>query len=440
MKKVLMVLALAATVISANAQVKSISAAQNAVQKAKADTENPKKAEKFGTWIKYGQALIDAYDAPAGSGWLGASRNEVQLVSNNERPSAVERVSLGGQTWDKEVYPTRNYYYNAAGQLGLIEVTQPIYEDALTMALEAFKKAGELDVKHSKTKDITGALLSISGKFNEQAYTSYTLGDLAKASKLFESAAIARATEPLSQLDSNSIYNAGFTAWLAGDMDRAEVFFQNAYEIGYYGEGGETFAKLADIAEKKGATEKGKDYLEEGFQRFPQSQSILVGLINYYINNNGSTDRLFELLDEAKKNEPNNPSLYYVEGNICNQLGKTDDAVVAYDKCAVIDPAYAYGFIGKGQMFYNLAIKYSEEAQNEMDDAKYMALVEKFESCLKSCIEPFEHAYEILKDEGTKVAVAEYLKNACFRFRTTDDSYQQKYDKYAAVVAAAQAK
>ena len=430
-----MVLALAAAFTAANAQVKSISAAQAAVQKAKADVENPKKAEKFATWIKYGQTLVDAYDAPAGSGWLGANKNEVQLISNNEKPLSVEQVVIGGQNYEKEVYPTRNYYYNEVGQLGIIEVTKPIVEDALVQALDAYKKAAELDVKHSKTKDITGALLSISGKFNEDAYTAYTLGDVAKASKLFENAAAARETAPLSQLDSNSIYNAGFTAWLAGDMDRAEKFFKRSYDIGYYGDGGETFAKLADIAEKGGNAEKAKDYLEEGFQKFPQSQSILVGLINYYLTNNGSTDRLFELLNEAKKNEPNNPSLYYVEGNICNQLGKIDEAVAAYDQCAKIDPKYAFGFIGKGQMFYNQAIKYSEEAQNEMDDAKYMALVEKFENSLKSCIEPFEQAYNLLQDEQTKVAVAEYLKNACFRFRTSDASYQEKYDKYAAIVA-----
>ena len=430
-----MVLALAAAFTAANAQVKSITAAQNAVQKAKADVENPKKAEKFATWIKYGQALVDAYDAPAGSGWIGAAKNEVQLVSNNEKPLSVEQVSVGGQNWEKEVYPTRNYYYNEAGQLGIIEVTKPLVDNALELALEAYKKANQLDVKHSKTKDITGAMLSISGKFNEDAYTAYTLGDVAKASNLFELAAIARETEPLSQIDSNSIYNAGFTAWLAGDLDRAQKFFERSYEVGYYGEGGETFAKLADIAEKKGNAEKGKDYLEEGFQKYPQSQSILVGLINYYLTNNGSTDRLFELLDEAKKNEPNNPSLYYVEGNICNQLDKIDEAVVAYDQCAKIDPNYAFGFIGKGQMYYNLAIKYSEQAQDEMDDAKYMALVEKFENSLKACIDPFEQAYNILQDEQTKVAVAEYLKNACFRFRTADASYQEKYDKYAAVVS-----
>ena len=437
MKRIFTVLAiLAAMTTAVSAQVKSISAAQSAAEKAKAEVDNPKKNTKVATWIKYGKAMMDAYDAPAGSGWINASRQELQLVSGNEKPNSVESVVIGGQNWEKEVYPTRNYYFNPAGQLQLIEVTKPIYPDALDKALDAYAKANELDVNHSKVKDITGAMLSIAGKYVDEAYTAYTLGDLAKASEFFEKAAIANSMEPLGQIDSNSVYNAGFTAWLSGNNERAAKFFEESYELGYYGEDGETFAKLADLAEKAGNAEKGKDYLEEGFQKFPQSQSILVGLINYYLNNNGSTDRLFELLGEAKKNEPNNASLYYVEGNICNQLGKVEDAVAAYDKCSEIDPNYAYGYIGKGQMFYNQAIKYSEEASNEMDDAKYMALVDKFESSLKACIEPFEKSLEVITDSATKVAVAEYLKNACFRFRTADSSYQEKYDKYSAMVSA----
>ena len=68
MKKIILILALAAACTAANAQVKSIAAAESAVQKAKADAENPKKNTKLATWLKYGHALIDAYDAPAGNG------------------------------------------------------------------------------------------------------------------------------------------------------------------------------------------------------------------------------------------------------------------------------------------------------------------------------------------------------------------------------------
>ena len=433
MKRILMVLALVAAFTAANAQVKSVGAASSALQKAKADVENPKKAGKFATWLKYGQALVSAYDAPAGNGWVGASRQDVMMISNNEKPISTEKVTLAGEQWDKDVYETRNYYYNQMGQLGIIEITKPISATALTDAISAFSKAAELDAKNCKAKDIKAGLQSVQSKLVERAYAMYTLGDYAQASRDFENAALAAGTAPLSILDTNSVYNAGFTSWISGDNDRAKKFFEDCIKYGYYSEDGEVFAKLADIASKEGNDEKGRDYLEAGFQKFPQSQSILVGLINYYLTNNGSTDRLFELLGLAKENEPNNPSLYYVEGNIRKQLGMVDEAIEAYRACAGIDPKYAYGYIGEGILYYDLALKYQEEAQNEMNDAKYMALDAKFQEALKNCIPAFEKAIELV-DDTTKVGVAEYLKNACFRFRT-DPEYAEKYTKYEAIVA-----
>ncbi len=146
------------------------------------------------------------------------------------------------------------------------------------------------------------------------------------------------------------------------------------------------------------------------------------------------TERLFTLINDAKKNEPNNASLYYVEGNTRAQLGQYDEAVAAYEKCAQIDPNYEYGYIGEGLMFYKQAEELVEKAQNEMDDNKYMALVQQFEKALKSCIEPFEKAYNITKDETIKGSVAEYLKNAFYRFRDEDPKFMAGYEKYSKLV------
>ncbi|MCQ2173209.1 MAG: tetratricopeptide repeat protein, partial [Bacteroidales bacterium] len=132
----------------------------------------------------------------------------------------------------------------------------------------------------------------------------------------------------------------------------------------------------------------------------------------------------------AKKNEPNNASLYYVEGNIRSQLGDAEKAIAAYKECSTIDPNYEYGYIGEGILYYNQAIDLQDKAQAELDDAKYMALVQEFEVVLKKCIEPFEKAFEVSKDDSVKSTIAEYLKNTYFRFRDQDDSYQKGYEKY----------
>lgn len=428
MKKILLALAMFAAIQVADAQVKSAADVKKSVEAAEAATQNAKKAVKTATWLKLGQEYVKAYDAPTGNILPGSNKTELTLMMGSEKPVSSEEVTVNNEKYTKDVYADKNLYFNQNGQLVIIEVTKPVYEDALERAVKAYQKAYELDEKHAKDKDVAAAFDYIGQKYVSEAFNKYTFGDVATASKLFEKAADVEALAPLSKIDTSVIYNAGFTAMAAKDNERALKFFKRCYDLGYYYEGGEVFARLAEVD-----TLNTKKYLEEGFSKFPQSQSILIGLINYYLKNNEDTETLFGLLDKAKANEPNNASLFYVEGNIRAQLGQIDKAVVAYEECAKINPEYEYGFIGEGTMFYNRAIELQTKAQEEIDDAKYMALVKEFEESLKSCIAPFEKAFEITKDANIKAGIASYLKNAFYRFREESAENQTKYEKYAEI-------
>ena len=434
MKKFLAIIAIAASMTAVNAQAqnnKSVAAAKSAVEKAQAATENAKQNTKAATWIKYGQTLIDAFNAPAGNAWVGMSAQELQVLGAGERPMSESEVTIGGQPMRKQVYANKNYYFNQAGQLALIEVTQPVVENALDKALDAFAKAAQLDDKGQKTKDIRTALETINSKYTDEAYNAYTLGDFGKASVLFEKAVKAAGTAPLSQLDTNSLYNAGLTAWTNQDWNRAKGFFEEGVRNNYYGEKGESYAKLADIADHLGDKDGSKALLEQGFAKFPENQSILIGLINYYLNSGEDTARLFQLFEDAKRNEPDNASLYYVEGNARQKLGQNEEALAAYDQAIKVNPKYEWGYIGKGMHLYNQAVELQDKASMEMDDAKYNKLIEEFEKTLKACIEPFETAFDLVQDTDTKGSIAEYLKNACFRFRNENEDFQKKYEKYS---------
>ena len=428
MKKILLALAMFAAIQVADAQVKSAADVKKSVEAAEAATQNVKKAVKTATWLKLGQEYVKAYDAPTGNILPGSNKTELTLMMGSEKPVSSEEVTVNNERYTKDVYADKNLYFNQNGQLVIIEVTKPVYEDALERAVKAYQKAYELDEKHAKDKDVAAAFDYIGQKYVSEAFNKYTFGDVATASRLFEKAADVEALAPLSKIDTSVIYNAGFTAMAAKDNERALKFFKRCYDLGYYYEGGEVFARLAEVD-----TLNTKKYLEEGFSKFPQSQSILIGLINYYLKNNEDPETLFGLLDKAKANEPNNASLFYVEGNIRAQLGQIDKAVVAYEECAKINPEYEYGFIGEGTMFYNRAIELQTKAQEEIDDAKYMALVKEFEESLKSCIAPFEKAFEITKDANIKAGIASYLKNAFYRFREESAENQTKYEKYAEI-------
>ena len=427
MKRILFVLALAAAFQVAGAQVKP-EAARKALAAAEANAQNVKKNTKAAVWQKLGDAYVNAYDAPVGSIQPGWPRNLV-----TEKPMAEETVEVGGQPMTKLVYADKNIYIDGAGNVSLVEVTAPIVEGALDKAVEAYSKAYSMDPKTAKA--VTAALESISGKYVNEAYNAYTFGKYAEASVDFEKAAAVAATAPLSKIDTNSVYNAGLMAHMVEDYPRAEKFFQASANNGYYGETGDVYAYLSEIKMNLKDTLGAKVVLEEGFTKFPESQRILIGLINFYLSNNEDPEKLFSLLDQAKKNEPNNGSLYYVEGNIRTQLKQYDEAVAAYEKCAEIQPGYEFGYIGEGIMFYNRAIDIQTLAQEELDDEKYMALVAEFEQNLKACIAPFEKAFDMTKDEGVKASIAEYLKNSFYRFRDEDQKFMDGYEKYNAYVA-----
>ena len=434
MKKLMIVLAVFASIQVANAQA-GPAAAKKAVETALAASQNAKKATKVATWTKLAETYLEAYNAPSGNVWVGATEAELKLSMGNEKPTSIEDVVLGGAPYVKQVFENKNLYFNGNGQLEIIEVTKPVIDNALDKALEAYKKAFEVDTKASKEKDIALAIKGIVDKYNTEAYNAYTFGDTRGAEAFFTKAYNASQQKPCAVVDTSSLYNAGFVNYGAGEYDRAKSYLEKCINMGYYAKDGEAFSKIADCVAHLDTTAAGKalqkEYLEKGFSKFPQSQSVMIGLINYYITSGEDTDKLFSLIDAAKVNEPGNASLYYVEGNARAQLGQIDEAVKAYEKCVEVNPNYEFGFIGEGVMFYNEAARVQEEAQNELDDNKYMALVQRFETALKSCIEPFEKAYEICKDESIKASIAEYLKNAYYRFREEDPKFAAGYEKYS---------
>jgi len=431
MKRVLIVLTVLLTVQFAYAQTE---AARKAVESAEAASQDAKKAVKVTTWLKLADAYMDAYDAPTRNILLNTPRVQLQYMMGSEQPESRETVTIDNLPYVKESYSNKDLYFDANDNLVLVDVTKPIFEDALAGALAAYVKAYEVDVKKSKEKDVVEGIEAVSRKYFTDGMNKYMIGDMKTAGVLLGKAADASETAPLSKVDTTALYNAGYVAWAQQDYTTAKGYFERCLEAEYYYDNGETFAKLADVYMNLGEKEKAVTVLEKGFSEFPQSQSILIGLINYYLESGVNADRLFVLIDEAKKNEPDNVSLYYVEGNIYKELGNYEKAVECYYRCAEVNPEYDFGFYGAGTLYYDRALALSEQASQELDDNKYMELVKEFEQSLLNAIDPFEKAFAVSKNDQLKLNVAEYLKNIYYRFSSVEDKYMEGYKKYDAIV------
>ena len=409
---------------------------QKNVDKALEATKDAKKGAKPATWMKLAEAYMAAYNNPVTNITMGIDKATFQMM-NKEKPLSVSNVTIEGQPFEKMEFSNVDVYFNPAGLLAIIDVTHPSIEgDALCEAAKAYTKAYELGEKAEK---VDPKLQEIANKYYEDAYSAYQLSNMAKASDLFKGAADVSMMAPCSAPNYDAAYNAAFTAVAAQNYDRAEEYFNLCLKNGYTSDGN-IYANLSQCALAKADTLAAKNYLATGLTQFPENESVLTSLINLYLQTNEDPEKIVELLDEAKKVMPDNPSLYYVEGNIYVGVKNYDKAVAAYDKALEIQPAYDFAYYGKG----NVALKKAEDLIAERDALdvrewkKYDELNEQVTEVYKGAVEPFEKCYEVSQNAAVKASAADFLKRLCFTLRNVDPQYQEGYDKWSKIVDAAE--
>ncbi|MBQ0006112.1 MAG: tetratricopeptide repeat protein [Alistipes sp.] len=429
MKKLFLIIAAVCAVTVLDAQNRD--ALLSKISKAKEASQNEKKNTKASTWFALGQAYLEGYQAVKGDALVGASQDEMKLIMAGQKVESTEEVTLAGVNYIVEHYADKDLYYSG-GRLECINVIKPIMnEDVLALAFEAYLKGVSLDAKSAKNKDVINALIKIHDGYTADAWTAYVLNDFDKSSSLFEKALPVFDNEIVGKKDTTSTYYAAAISNAAGKTDKAKELYKKCFEMGYDQEGN-GHAAMAEILKSEGDLDGAKAVLNEGFQAFPSSQSILISLINLYIETKDDTSKILDLIHTAQANEPKNASLFYAEANVYKQLGDKEKAIELFNKSLEVNPDYVYGIYEVGNMYYNDAI----EIQTAMDaldvnDVKgYNELRDKFDATLKQCIPPFEKAFEVAKADEIKKAIAQQLKQVFFIFRNESDEYKSSYEKY----------
>ena len=431
MKRILIALAVLLSVQVADAQMtKSPEATKKAVEAAKVAAENPKKATKVATWLKLANSYMDAYNAPTGNLFLNTPRVQLEQMMALKKPISSVQVEIDGKPYVKEDHGDKYLYFDGDGVLRFIEITKPVYEDALAGALEAFAKAAEVDPKGTKSKDILAGIELVGAKYFEDGMNKYSFGDMAKAGELVGKAADAVLTAPLSKVDSTYTYYAAYIYMEAGKYELSKKYFEKCVEVGYYSEGGNLFPALADVYMKLGNEEKGVQTLQKGFELYPENANLLVGLINYYLPKEGGESELLSLIEQAKKAMPDNASIFRVEGDIHKRLGDYDKAEAAYLKSIEMTPDSPDAYISLGGFYIDRGNEIFNKGQETYDQKEYEDLMAQYEQMLITSLEPLEKAYTLMQDGDFKREIANTVKSVCFVLRNKDAKYQEKYELY----------
>jgi len=153
--------------------------------------------------------------------------------------------------------------------------------------------------------------------------------------------------------------------------------------------------------------------LKEGVELFPTDAWFLQNLINYFIFS-GKTKDALQYLDKAIEREPNLAHYRYVKGNLDESLGYTDDALAAFDKAIELDPTMADAYAGKGRLYFNKAVKMSEDANQIKDIKLYNAEIKKVDDVFRQSLPFFKKAAELNPKE---IEFKKTLKTLYYRLK-----------------------
>lgn len=199
----------------------------------------------------------------------------------------------------------------------------------------------------------------------------------------------------------------------AAQMPLDTTYREYQYYAALFAQKTERYAKAAELFEDNGKAENSHnaDYcyqlayechrmlgdttnmvrvLQDGSKRVG-SPFYLQNLINIYISS-GKVEQAIAYLDEANRLEPNAEYLA-VKGSIEENMGKTEEAVKAYEEAINMNPKCASAYEGLGRIYYNQAVKINETAVYLTGKA-YQAEEKKMNALYKQAMPYFEKAVE----------------------------------------------
>jgi tetratricopeptide (TPR) repeat protein len=351
--------------------------------------EHSRRSQNPRTWVDRGVIFQDIFDVNIQFLYFGMAEDELRLFMNEPKEKRTIETETGVR--DVLVYDNIEIYFEQGELVGWNETTV-LHENPLDEAYAAFQKAIELDDRGRQERSLNEAFTRLHGQYISSAVLDYEEGEYSESFENFrKSLEVADSPFYDQPVDTGLVFNTGFVASLSGNHEQALEYFNRAKDMDY----GESnlYVLMKDAYVNVGDSTSAEKILQEGFQKFPQDNTVLVELVNFYINADNAQEAL-NYLALAKEQEPNNPSYHFAEGTLYERIGETEKAVPAYEKALELDPELFDANYNMGVMYYNQAVNMLVEANEIMDNAKFeIARDEAYEE-LRSAIPYLEQAHK----------------------------------------------
>lgn len=404
--------------------------AKSRLEKSIEDSKNEKKSIKPATWMKLADAYAVAAEVNHQSINAGSPQVQINLLMGS--PLSKEQKEFKGSLFNVSVYKYIDLYFDEAAELAFWMEKETILENGLDEAIKAYDKALELDVKGKLGKKVTQELIGLTISYRKVGANYFQTEKFAEAAHSFKMYLALNERPEINVVDTSMYYYTGVSFYRAGNMQEALVYYKKAIDLGFI-ENGALYIELHNIYNEIGDKELAVKALEEGFQSSPDNSAIMGLLINAYLAEGKDPQDILKLLSAAKIADPENASLYVVEGNLYEKLGEQEKAVVAYNAAIERDPMSLYAYYSLGSMHINKANELIKQA-NALPISKqkeYDKLIEGANAQFRESLPYLKKAHEVAPDDKD---VAEILKTIYFKFRMESDEMMKGWEEMKAIL------
>jgi tetratricopeptide (TPR) repeat protein len=318
--------------------------------------------------------------------------------------------------------------------------------ESLFAALEALKKAEELDAKgDAKGKgigkfknDIKKDIIMLRIDFQNCGATAYNVKDYATALKCFEGVlAVDQMPSGIEEgavasIDTAIVFNTAICAYYGNDTIKTKEYMTKCIEYNY----GQSTPHTVMYVQYKAEADTAKMIatLVDGFEKHPEDATFLKELVVYYININ-NLEQGMKYITIALESDPENSSFWFTKGTFHDQSKEAEKAIEAYNtaiETADTEEDLYNANYNLGVIYYNEAVEAANLANEEKDFQKSKVQSEAAKGQFRECIPFFEAC---LSAKPNDLETLKALRPVYYRL-SDDATIMTKYEKLQAAIKA----